>query len=171
MQRASINHIKFLSILMAFFLPLLIAHLVYASGFKGNTSNKGQWADTNLKVSSLHTIDHQPVSLPHRWHVVAWQNTAFDDAFHKHMTQIDHLHTLLRRDMDKVDIMIFTTTQLPTTTLKTRQLERFPAELSEGNWRSIIDPDGRIILHYPASQAIEDTLKDLKQALKFRRDV
>ena len=54
------------------------------------------------------------------------------------MTQIDHLHTLLRRDMDKVDIMIFTTTNCQPPP-KTRQLESFPAELSEGNWRSIID--------------------------------
>ncbi|MGC6403733.1 MAG: hypothetical protein ACON5A_00635 [Candidatus Comchoanobacterales bacterium] len=172
MQRANVNHGKFFAILLAFFLPLLLAHLIYASGFKGKTSNLGQWADDHASVEKvIKSSDSKPLSLPQKWHLILWQQTPFDAAAQKHITQIDNLHILLRRDMDRLQPLVLTTQTPPKhATIPVIQVQQIPQEIAPGNWRSLVDPDGRIVLNYPQEQPIEDTMKDLKRLLKFRQD-
>lgn len=191
------NNLVLLTLILTFTLPLLLAGFLYWTGLSlsSKTTNYGQLIQPSISIKTLAPFDSNNQALPEkdilgRWVLLTVSPARCEKACQKSLYEIRQIckatgkdHTRLRQVVLKDDHSSEDTTlqqllkkEYPQTSVwkmdkeRIREFTQLPADQKLDNEEGaiyFIDPQGNIMMRYPATANPSGIFKDLTKLLKI----
>lgn len=152
--------------------PLMLAYAVLKLGwFTPGGTAKGQFVETEIQLNLKLT---DPSTRP-MWNIVVQPNNNCLSTCEELLYGLNQTYVALGKLQKRVQVKVLTT-ELDLTNYPHLSAASFGNQLLEQNQFYVVDPFGKVILQYPASDSREQTIKsskailaDIKKLLNYSR--